>query len=760
MFRYRSEMYAHQFKFVYLALLILHSLSFNEAITNKPLYRRKPGMLANAKKATEDVSDVTEKPATEQAPSADSIHSETNQYRRAGVYSADAADYAYNNVDINLIRPENKPLHTKITTKYTSSISIPTDSLEDSETAEEYVAKAMGMFGSRLREPIHIPAQPEATVNIAQPQLHEQQQLQVQYQQPMQKELQHFQVISKPNKYRYYVLNKDAAEKSTQEQQQANEQQQQQSQQLQLQQQEAHTAEEHITNDYQYHQQQQQQPSKQRKESHVKSLTEAQFQAQFQEQMQQQQGQYLTKPQDQQQKLQQEAQLSEELGPRQYAPTAPVYEKDMSGHGYEIYEDPNSGGENAAQSEVDRTYRTKYSYKPASALYHLMNSGDEERVEEDEDKIRVSASTEIPKAEIMKQIEKSVMKYMKELEAEGKILTTPQKDMKSYYKLINAPGNEGKPLGSSTTKPRYTSTPINYQQETPYSNKLSSLAVSPLGKHEIQTPDLTQVLPPNVEFVYKIKTRAPLQTATVKTVSKPYSVPLKANFDQFDHASALKNLEEFDHTHVITPPNTEEHFQPATSASSSKSNKLYFNSEIYHDINSMPLKQKQRVENEYRKLKAADVPHPDYKGYGSSGGGLVAGYYTDSSVSENEKDPSGTNVEEYPILTPYQYVVKKESSGNKYEDSGNSNYDATRSHKYKTLDYENNYAQKYANNHDAYTGYQQHSYKGLTSSRHSPGKRGKRGGSAHANSAKKSSHRSTNARDVETSFALRPPPKV
>lgn len=674
-------------------------------------------------------------------------------------------DYAYNNVDINLIRPENKPLHTKITTKYTSSISIPTDSLEDSETAEEYVAKAMGMFGSRLREPIHIPAQPEATVNIAQPQLHEQQQLQVQYQQPMQKELQHFQVISKPNKYRYYVFNKDAAEKPSQEQQQANEHQQQQSQQLQLQQQEANTAEEHITNDYQY----QQQPSTQRKESHVKSLTEAQFQAQFQEQMQQQQqqqqGQYLAKSQDQQQKLQQaaaqgqEAQLSEELSPHQYTPTAPVYEKDMTGHGYEIYEDPNSGGENVAQSEVDRTYRTKYSYKPSSALYHLMNSGDEERVEE-EDKIRVSASTEIPKAEIMKQIEKSVMKYMKELEAEGKILTTPQKDMKSYYKLVNAPANEGKPLGSSTTKPRYTSTPINYQQETPYSNKLPSLAVSPLGKHEIQTPDLSQVLAPNVEFVYKIKTRAPLQTATVKTVSKPYSVPLKANFDQFDHASALKNLEEFDHTHVITPPNTEEHFQPATSASSSKSNKLYFNSEIYHDINSMPLKQKQRVENDYRKLKAADVPHPDYKGYGSSSGSLLAGYYTDSSVGDNEKDTTGSNVEEYPILTPYQYVVKKETSGNKYEDSGNNNYDATRSHKYKTLDYENNYAQKYANNHDAYTGYQQHSYKGLTSSRHSPGKRGKRGGSAHANSAKKSSHRSTNARDVETSFALRPPPKA
>ncbi|KAL7745176.1 hypothetical protein ACLKA6_008228 [Drosophila palustris] len=731
-------------------------------------------------------------------------------------------DYGYGQLELNLIRPEHEtsslPPQGKINGYYGGGGSLSTTAesigtlnnnnnnnnngdmsldkdrlLDDSETAAEYVANAMKMaYGTRHKE--QRPYNPSSTTEHK----HTQQQHQQQQQHPQQ---QH--------------------------------QQQQQLEQEQLQQVKAQAQ---------------------------AALLEAQMQAELQTQLveqqalllaeqhhqQQQQQQHQHQQQQQQQQQQHVASESSPVSP------APVYEKESVPRSYEIYETPTQSEPAAAGGDIERLYRTKYySYAPPQP-YRSIES-------EAEEKVRVSASTEIPKAEIMKQIEKSVIKYMKELEAEGKIITTPQElappATKTYYKLLSLPNpspNSARDSGEekrSTVRPKYSNAQSGGQgrQQTASSQQLGQYHVQQQQQQQqqqphhhqaninkpkpqryqsetetaYQAPELSaEAMAPNVEFIYKIKTRAPLQTATVKTVSKPYTLPLKSSSEHFDHGAALKNIEEFDLSHVVTPQERErdrererERDQEQEQRVTSKPQKLYFNSEIYHDINSLPYKgEKLRgvgssasqihslQGHEYRhKLKAAGDLHPDYKGY--------SGYFAEpvsSSMEVSEKQPLGgldnDDMEDgYPI--PYQYVLKKEPLSSKYEEERESWESLRLAHGkpiasgYKSagagagsLDYDS-YSPKFNNNPEGY-GYQ-HTYKTLLlrgGASGSPGgsqssagngvKRGKRGGAAHPSSGggagapgKKLLRGGPSGvgatvgvggkhiKDLEANLALRPPPK-
>ncbi|XP_065365194.1 basic-leucine zipper transcription factor A [Calliphora vicina] len=591
----------------------------------------------------------------------------------------------------------------------------------------------MGMYGSRLREPIRVPYEPEPTQS-EQPQQHHQQQ---------QKEQDHLQQQNQQ-------LLDHHQQQQQQEQQKQNEEQKQNNYEYYTYTQKEVPHQTYTTDDEQAPQQAYEQyPSRPTSENDAKQQLEEHLQAQLQEQIQQ--AQQLVK--DREQKPPQAEQNEADESP------APVYEKDPVTRSYNIYEEHTEGYDPAQQSVVDRNYRTKFIYKPAPQY--------QENANENEERIRVSASTEIPKAEIMKQIEKSVIKYMKELEAEGKIIAAPQnQEPKTYFKVITVPGSDEKRIASTTIKPtKYISSSSGSYQE-PY-KYLASQAISSTQKYHKNAPPKSNYqnenesayqtaahdvaeLTPNVEFIYKIKTKAPLHTATVKTVSKPYNLPIKS-YEQFDHSQALKNLEEFDLSHVVTTPDPEEH----QIASTNKPNKLYFNSEIYHDINSLPYKQKQRAEAEFRKLKAAAENHPDYKGYAASNS--QGGYYAEPpSDREPDRETSSSNVSEdgYPIMNPYQHVLKKEAMPGKYDDSSYEQQQP-RSHKYKPLEFDS-YNPKFNNNPEGY-GYQQ-TYKTHLTNRHAPGKRGKRGGSPHPSANKKSTHRAS-LKDYEANVALRPPPK-
>ncbi|XP_017156777.1 uncharacterized protein LOC108165250 [Drosophila miranda] len=616
-----------------------------------------------------------------------------------------------------------------------------------------------------------------------------------------------------------------------------------------------------------------------------------------------------------------ELHLQKELQAQQ-AP-APVYEKEPVTRSYELYEQGDPSIQSQPQTgEIERQYRTKYyNYVPypPPQLYRNLEA-------EAEEKVQVSASTEIPKSEIMKQIEKSVIKYMKELEAEGKILSTPQEQPQSmppplittYYKPASAsisvssaaPSyssatsasssisslSDEKRYSSSTVRPKYTPPPgqgrqqsSSYHQHHPsggqaaahhhhqqqhqtkahphlHSSSHSQSHSQPQSQSQshspshsqpqshshaqskpqvqhfqsetetaYQAPDLpVDELSPNVEFIYKIKTRAPLQTATVKTVSKPYTLPLKST-EHFDHGAALKNIEEFDLSHVVSGSERErerererqreretgedqqlQHHHQHTRGSGGKPHKLYFNSEIYHDINSLPFKgekvrhdpEAERAIHEYRqKLKsAAGDLHPDYKGY--------TGYFAepdpDSEREEREQAKLQLQLQSqedgYPIVNPYPYLLKKEPLGSKYEEEHESwpeqplrlvhthghplGHGHAHAHAHahgkgqhkgqgqgqgqvgginSSLEYDS-YSPKFNNNPEGY-GYQ-HTYKGSSGGTlPAGGKRGKRGGSGAGSSGgggnvhpipgKKQLRTSAASAggDLEASLALRPPPK-
>ncbi|XP_017461753.1 PREDICTED: uncharacterized protein LOC108355092, partial [Rhagoletis zephyria] len=720
-------------------------------------------------------------------------HTEKNPHRRGGAYASDGEDYPYGNLEMNLIRPESEPVHTQITAKYTASLSAArpyeSGSLEDAETAEEYVANAMKMqrYGTRLREPIRILSTESAVQSPPRTAL-----------QSSEDSTSNRESSAPANiKYEYY-------------------------------------------NVPQQQQQQQQQSSQQLEENH-RALLEAQMRAQLQAQIQQAQQQ--VESQQQQQQLEPQTERSQAItavnadnGVAQQS--APTYGREPATRAYEVYDDSvnsyeaNGDGGGAADGDgVDRHYRTKYIFQPAYPGAGVPQA------EPEPEQLRVSASTEIPKAEIMKQIEKSVMKYMKELEAEGKIVTSPQ-ETKPYHKTVTLPAQD-KHFGSTTARPKYpsatpshnalyvsgdsgsaVSSPATAAHRAPSASSISGYASSArhhAPKHQLksaqryqaeaetayrasagghQSHELTEALAPNVEFVYKIKTRAPLQTATVKTISKPYTLPLKGNFEHFDHTAALKNLEDFDLSHVVTTQEPDERPSSLSASVTGKPNKLYFNSEIYHDINSLPYKpEKSRglsaaaAAAEYRKLKASGELNGDYKGY--------SGYFAEPAPpaeASDEKETSGSasasgqvSDDGYPLMNPYQYVLKKEPLPSKYEETSASWVEAHAKPVYtaltasqKGLEYDS-YSPKFNNNPEGY-GYQ-HSYKverererererdrerepqhnghKYTVSRPNgaSSKRGKRGGGLPYPNVSKKGLRGAAVKDIEANLALRPPPK-
>ncbi|XP_020803904.1 uncharacterized protein LOC110180550 [Drosophila serrata] len=556
---------------------------------------------------------------------------------------------------------------------------------------------------------------------------------------------------------------------------------------------------------------------------------------------------------------------------------APVYEKEPVTRSYDIYEgssasstetEAHNRGLIPVQEEIERHYRPKYHSSSGSNTNYNYGQYPYRNLEaEAEEKVRVSASTEIPKSEIMKQIEKSVIKYMKELEAEGKILSTPQEPVtpppplslpqastitKSYYKTQTGSSTssssalEDKRYSSSTMRPKYTVAPVSQQQQQSKQQihqvyhqqqhhqhpvqqqhqqqitvgKVRSSSPKPLPQQHFQSetetayqaPDLpVDELSPNVEFIYKIKTRAPLQTATVKTVSKPYTLPLKSA-EHFDHGAALKNIEEFDLSHVVPTPERVERERDSSREDLERGkvpHKLYFNSEIYHDINSLPYKNKEAAaaaaalhEYQRHKLKGStstgDNLHPDYKGY--------SGYFAEPEVTELENEENYHQHHHHHQPYHHYHVVKKEpleehehdhdhdswvdTSGLRLANAhalaqahghghqhnlnhGHSHSQHSHIHgqhpvvKHQSLDYDS-YSPKFNNNPEGY-GYQ-HTYKGgargaavgaaSQGAGGSTGKRGKRGNGAHPRQeAIKKQLRASEVKDLEASLALRPPPK-
>ncbi|XP_055908513.1 uncharacterized protein LOC129943235 [Eupeodes corollae] len=402
--------------------------------------------------------------------------------------------------------------------------------------------------------------------------------------------------------------------------------------------------------------------------------------------------------------------------------SAPVFEKDPVTRSYDVYD--YSTYETVSEQQYEPKFETKYRYQPNSNSENAYVAPSMRgQSNSEEDRIKAAASSEIPKEEILKQIEKSVIKYMKEMEADGKIIP-PSEPKTNYYKIQQA---ENTQRTQATPKPKQSSfqysTTMRNQNQKPAPKQQSQSNEETYSSSSLHQ-ELSESLAPNVEFIYKIKARAPLQSMQT---SRPYSN--KVPVESFDHSAALKNMEEFDLSHVVQEERV------ATKP------KLFFNSDIYQDINSLPYKPEKLVITRPHKTKE----HPDYKGYS---------LYTEAKAEDDSED-SG-----YPIMNPYQFVFKKEPSSpslvaqsSNWESSHNRPYSSAPQNQKPQLEYDT-YSPKYNNNPEGY-GYQhQHSQSHKYQGRH-PTKRGKRGG-PHPHGKKGT----RGTKDPEANVALRPPPKV
>lgn len=609
------------------------------------------------------------------------------------------------------------------------------------------MAKAVGMYGARFREPIRVSYEPEAQPTPPSAEI-------LKYEQQPQLEKVNFHPEHLSQKYHEDFLSQNAKDEQriTEEQKQINN--------------EYYT---YYQKDVRHHayapEKEPTQTQQFYKFAATRPTVEHEQKTNVEEQAQKQEQEYRQKERPQSEQVGgQKAQTYEKQNGKEYD------EKEPMTRSYQIYEEQTESQEAPQQHFADeQKYRTKYVYKevPQYQEKKVENVQENEAVQdttnetENEERVRVSAATEIPKAEIMKQIEKSVIKYMKELEAEGKIVTTTQNvEPEPYFKVETiTPASVKHKIKKPIAK--YSTPSSERTQEAaavPVASKKYSKNSRPQEEEEERQeqaqevenlyqpagpPQVDAVLTPNVEFIYKIKTQAPLHTATVKTVSKPYNLALKS-FEQFDHSKALKNLQEFDLTHVVTTPDPEEPHQ------NSQHNKLYFNSEIYHDLKTKSIKQKPKKETEYQ---------PEYENYAASKS--QGGYYAEPPADREAASSSNVSEDGYPLMNPYRFVSKKEALPKRQEDSYAA-YDTqqqqqqqqTKKLNYNPLEYDS-YNPKFNNNPEGY-GYQQ-TYKSQLSTRHSPGKRGKRGGGS-SGGHKKSSQRAAFT-DLEANAALRPPPK-
>ncbi|CAD7086736.1 unnamed protein product [Hermetia illucens] len=277
--------------------------------------------------------------------------------------------------------------------------------------------------------------------------------------------------------------------------------------------------------------------------------------------------------------------------------------------------------------------------------------------------------TENPlREEILKQIEESVNKYMKNLENGGKLPRgTVENENKNVYKPKERPQIPEKP----THPPLPNAGPVH---------------------------DIVNNLNDNIQFIYKARTRPP--------------IPQKISLN-FDHNAALKNLQEFDLSHVLTGEQPAKPQQPQHS----------FAKDNYPEVNEL---RSQHFDNKPRNFNL---------------------HRENQNLNKNIQETSVR-----PVTNPYHAIAAKHSAEGNWQPVNPENIHTDNDSSYDT------YNPKFNNNPDGF-GYQ-HNYKvpdgrgNHSAKRHiKPTKRGRRGGNI--NPARNNFNLN---KDIEANVALRPPP--
>lgn len=196
-----------------------------------------------------------------------------------------------------------------------------------------------------------------------------------------------------------------------------------------------------------------------------------------------------------------------------------------------------------------------------------------------------SSTADIPKSEIIRHIQQSVMKYMKELEVEGKLPETvsterPYTEVKTYYRVMPSSTAASYHDIDATSKNKEKQKVHNtvssthseyYKPAVPPAKSYQSYTAASDSYHTSTIPTPTY----HNEATYSPESVTPHIDLTFRSKSRPKPIDLTA----LDVGQTWSH--NLDH-HAPTPATTKPH-----SYRSTPKPKIHLNSQAYHEINSM-----------------------------------------------------------------------------------------------------------------------------------------------------------------------------
>lgn len=285
-----------------------------------------------------------------------------------------------------------------------------------------------------------------------------------------------------------------------------------------------------------------------------------------------------------------------------------------------------------------------------------------------------SSNADIPKSEIIKHIQHSVMKYMKELEVEGKLPAAsvsserPYTELKTYYRVmpsttvspyhdIDAASNQASKIKEkqkvhntvSSTHSEYFKPAVppakSYQSYTTPSDSYHSSTIPTPSYHNGATYSPESVTP-HIDLTFRSKARPKPIDLTALDVGQTWS----------------HNLEH----PTPTPPTNKHH-----SYRSTPKPKLHLNSQAYHEINSMtysPDKDHSNEESDTYESAAHHTPVRFKNGMANVGSSISVGQdgrdeavVSDQALRDLQDNYRGSMhvINGIPISNPYKFNVQQ-----------------------------------------------------------------------------------------------------
>lgn len=294
-------------------------------------------------------------------------------------------------------------------------------------------------------------------------------------------------------------------------------------------------------------------------------------------------------------------------------------------------------------------------------------------------KIPIYATAEVPKAEIINQIKLSVIKYMKELEADGNfpaisaIATTaqPHTEIKTYYRF---PSSTVAPTHATAIYeqiaeqnkqyPSYGHSQY-YKNSVPYKTYQSHKSAS---SNKVREPGYTSttMVPSYSTDSYESESVTPHIDLTFRSKARPKPIDL----------AALDVGQSWSHDSVYDQQHSGEYrghrqttVRPAQHYYTTPKPKLHFSSQTYHDINSMTYSPVKGLHTE------TEQRYNDQSAYGSSH--VTPVHFRDISPSvgtsfsvvtdsgESQEEPKESEEQQYrgpvhvingiPVSNPYKF---------------------------------------------------------------------------------------------------------